>query len=359
MAGAKAGFTLVELLVVIGIIALLIAILLPALNRAREQANLIKCQANLRSLGEAIQIYAYNTKGLLPFGYYDGGENVNTGTLTFNSNYATNGASDWTTLLQSVMSSNAGNTFGQNGTGNGNFGNNAYAASMRQVFLCPDAPITTTPGAEGFALTDYTCHPRLMPKLGHYDTYYDPQGTGPPFPCFHSYTLGSIKRSSEIILIFDCSLALAAGQWTPNGITANGAGQEGELAVATGLDQGAAGLLGSSWAPFMTDQYEIPTTLGQVPPPNTPVSPNDPVSMLPVNSGKNQAYNLANEDLWLNQMNIRFRHLGNTAANALCVDGHVQTFYFNVNQYDQWAANPTGPPQGTTLLRRNINVNPN
>jgi prepilin-type N-terminal cleavage/methylation domain-containing protein len=64
----RKAFTLVELLVVIGIIALLVAILLPALNKAREQARLVKCMSGARQVYFAIEMYCNEQHGYYPFG---------------------------------------------------------------------------------------------------------------------------------------------------------------------------------------------------------------------------------------------------------------------------------------------------
>ncbi len=87
----RRAFTLVELLVVIGIIALLIAILLPAMRRAKDMGNRIVCATNLRSLATSFQMYTTESRGWFPLPgadlqpedwvYWQTGRDLNKGAL--------------------------------------------------------------------------------------------------------------------------------------------------------------------------------------------------------------------------------------------------------------------------------------
>lgn len=73
---SRPGFTLVELLVVIGIIAILMSLLLPTLGRVKEQANRTACASNLRQLGIMVQLYATQHRDYVPLGYWNGQKQV-------------------------------------------------------------------------------------------------------------------------------------------------------------------------------------------------------------------------------------------------------------------------------------------
>jgi prepilin-type N-terminal cleavage/methylation domain-containing protein/prepilin-type processing-associated H-X9-DG protein len=82
----RLAFTLVELLVVIGIIAVLISILLPALGMARRHAQDVVCESNFRQFGMAIQMFANNNQGFLPIKGPDGSTLTNSFGPTTNGN---------------------------------------------------------------------------------------------------------------------------------------------------------------------------------------------------------------------------------------------------------------------------------
>lgn len=79
VARIERGFTLIEILVVIGIISLLIAITVPAMARSREQARAVACRSNLSQLGKALLMYAQTYGGVLP--YEDRGEEISAGRI--------------------------------------------------------------------------------------------------------------------------------------------------------------------------------------------------------------------------------------------------------------------------------------
>jgi prepilin-type processing-associated H-X9-DG protein len=80
------AFTLIELLVALGIIALLVGILLPALERAREHANTAACATHLRSVGEALALYANENHGAYPRSVYVAGAPPTAGTAAAAAN---------------------------------------------------------------------------------------------------------------------------------------------------------------------------------------------------------------------------------------------------------------------------------
>lgn len=86
---SRAAFTLVELLVVIGVIAVLIAMLLPTLGRAREAANRTACLSNLRQVHQAFHLYSLANRDQVPIGY-------RTASKQFNSMiYSTTAGGKW------------------------------------------------------------------------------------------------------------------------------------------------------------------------------------------------------------------------------------------------------------------------
>jgi prepilin-type N-terminal cleavage/methylation domain-containing protein/prepilin-type processing-associated H-X9-DG protein len=316
------GFTLVELLVVIGIIAILIAVLLPALNRARQQANMVKCQANLRSIGQAISIYVAQNKSIFP-----PGGNDPTGTDP-------NRAFKWPALIISAIAKYDPSWIASATTANDTSG-------LRGMFFCPEVP-----GDRGrlnqSGLSHYYCHPRLMPFLGPNETQreagaggggFAPPGTVHPPRLYRS---SKIKRASEIAIMFEGALEFdpASGEYVVPYDIPNAINIDNVMYPAT---------TGTANPTYLVDTNY-----------SSAVQPDDSINMSPTFNNPMVAPNTDPTAIGGNHpnfYNIRFRHNKNTAMNALMVDGHVESFTYN----------PKLPPNDknvTSLKRKNIHVPP-
>jgi len=281
---------LTELLVVIGIISLLVAILLPALNKARQQANWIDCQSRLRQMGQALNIYTTENNGLLPWGCV---RNDPTFTTKWENGSLPNATDEeyswyWTfTLSQEIQ------------------GQLLSPADGLVHNLSPIFHDVDTISNSFRYLNDYTCNPRVFPN--NYDSDYTPDNasTGPTSPQFKAPRRLSNIRPSTTFLFWD---APQCADWVEPG---------NAYEQATEIDSNR----------LTYDSYlfrDQPTALQY----NRPASPGEVVALNIASRVRLQQIQ-GNRDLQIGAgyfaTHMRFRHLTNSTLNALCVDGHVES----------------------------------
>lgn len=180
----RRAFTLVELLVVIAIIALLVAILLPALNKARARANTVACLSNLRQMGITLRAYAHDNKDSVPPGFiwYDNDNNTRYETWRGDTD------AFWVNFLLHYIH--------QTGTTRQDLARSGGIPRISRIFHCPSS---SAPVSEA----SYSVHPVVFPDY----SYHQPAS---------NHTL-PIKPGKFSRMRHDLVLIADGAQWPANG----------------------------------------------------------------------------------------------------------------------------------------------
>lgn len=205
----RQAFTLIELLVVVSIIALLIALLLPALAQARKLALAIQCAANLRSQGQILVEYTNTYNGFLPYGF------------------ANSDQSRWTDLLFDYYIGNTDPS--HKGTqaswyGYGTAAQTAtYTAEFQRMFWCPAATeMPTYPTA-----IEYAANPNAFVIVQYPQGPIVTPGNGVPGETLSWVRITNVTHPSDVIAIGDANQFTLGGTatlfsyWDPDSLGAN------------------------------------------------------------------------------------------------------------------------------------------
>ncbi|MGA2441464.1 MAG: type II secretion system protein [Tepidisphaeraceae bacterium] len=316
-----AGFTLVELLVVIGIIALLISVLLPALNKARQQANLIECQSNLRSIGQMVQIYVTENQGWLPPSWSSKYYFTLADTLTLLYNKTT---------LPNPLPGNPPYPAGSN-----------LFMPLQDSAVFQDTDVGNVPWYFHAMAYHANCRAFGIADNGTGGVEWDPyvNGYAGGFPMRH---LSSIKQSANVMMLWCTSCNIGQGV---NYGAVYGFSYSIDNYAASGKNNTSTGLCYPSLPPNTSYQpvdYGNPIAIG------CPVINGSNVGSQYGNITKsylqaaNQDYasTLFNGPGGRDDADMRFRHLGNTACNILYGDFHADSVMLGAVTSQEICLNP-------------------